>query len=98
MRFPIVFRRAAKAEFYEACEWYESKRLGLSLDFIFEIDYCLSLVSQNPHQYPFIHKDVRKVVVKRFPYCLYFRAENNRVVILAIFHIKRDPEIWRKRT
>jgi hypothetical protein len=45
MSLPITFHRSASAEFIEASAWYESKRLGLALEFMAEIDRCVSLAS-----------------------------------------------------
>ncbi len=48
MSLPITFHRAASAEFIEASAWYEGKRLGLALEFMAEIDRCVSLASEHP--------------------------------------------------
>jgi hypothetical protein len=48
MTLHIAFHRAASAEFIEATAWYDSKRLGLGLEFIAEIERCISLASINP--------------------------------------------------
>lgn len=97
MSLHIAFHRAASAEFIEASAWYESKRLGLAHDFIFEIERCLSLASENPFQFTIVRKDIRRVVANRFPYSVYFRAEEHRIVVLAVFHGSRDPAIWLDR-
>ena len=45
MSLPITFHRAASAEFIEASAWYETKRLGLALEFSasekFEVSQCV---------------------------------------------------------
>ena len=97
MSLPITFHRAASAEFIEASAWYEGKRLGLGLEFIAEIDRCVSLASKNPLQFVVVCEDIRRVVANRFPYSVYFRAEPHRVVVLAVFHGSRDPAIWLAR-
>lgn len=97
MSLPITFHRAASAEFIEASFWYESKRLGLALEFMTEIDLCVSLAAQHPFQYAIIREDIRRVVANRFPYSIYFRAEEHRIVVLAVFHGSRDPAIWLDR-
>ena len=86
MSLSIAFHRAASTEFIEASVWYESKRLGLAHEFIAEIDRCVSLASEHPLQYAVVHKDVRRVLANRFPYCVYFRAEKHRIVVLSVFH------------
>ena len=94
MSLPIAFHRAASAEFIEASAWYESKRAGLALEFMAEIDRCVSLASANPFQFAVVCEDIRRVVANRFPYSVYFRAEKHRIVVLAVFHGSRDPAIW----
>ena len=97
MSLPITFHRAASAEFIEASAWYESKRLGLALEFMAEIDRCKSLASKNPLRFAVVREDIRRVVANRFPYSIYFRAEEHRIVVLAVFHGSRDPAIWQSR-
>ena len=97
MSLSISFHRAAVAEFIEANAWYEGKRLGLALDFIAEIDRCVSLASKNLLQFAVVREDIRRIVANRFPYSVYFRAEKHRIVVLAVFHGSRDPAIWLAR-
>lgn len=97
MSLPVTFHRAASAEFIEASGWYEAKRVGLALEFIAEIDRCVSLASQHPLQFAVVHADVRRIVANRFPYSVYFRDEKHRIVVLAVFHGSRDPAIWQAR-
>jgi plasmid stabilization system protein ParE len=97
MSLSITFHRAASAEIIEASTWYESKRLGLALEFMAEIDRCVSLASEHPLQYAVVREDIRRVVAYRFPYSIYFRAEPHRIVVLAVFHSSRAPAIWSAR-
>ena len=98
MSLHVYFHRAASAEFIEASAWYETKRVGLALEFMAEIDRCVSLASEHPLQYAVVREDVRRIVANRFPYSVYFRAEQHRIVVLAVFHGSRDPAIWQVRT
>ena len=41
MSLPVAFHRAASAEFIEASVWYESKRFGLVIEFMAEIDLVI---------------------------------------------------------
>jgi hypothetical protein len=67
MRLPVAFHRAASAEIVEASAWYESKRLGLGVEFITDIDRCVLLASEQPLQYAAVREDIRRIVVHRFP-------------------------------
>ena len=97
MSLPVTFHRAASAEFIEAGAWYETKRVGLAIEFMAEIDRCVSLASEHPLQFAVVREDIRRVVANRFPYSVYFREEKNRIVVLAVFHGSRVPAIWQSR-
>jgi toxin ParE1/3/4 len=97
MSLLVTFHRAASAEFIEASAWYETKRVGLAIEFMAEIDRCLSLASEHSLQFAVVREDIRRVVANRFPYSIYFRAEKHRIVVLAVFHGSRAPAIWQSR-
>jgi plasmid stabilization system protein ParE len=40
------------------------------------------------------HGEVRRAVVSRFPYAVFYRIEPKRVVVLAVLHMARDPKVW----
>ena len=98
MTLPVAFRRAARAEFIEAAARYEVQRAGLGVEFIAEIERCVARAAEHPRLYAVIHNGMRRVTAERFPYNVYFRAEEQRVVILAVFHGSRNPAIWQRRS
>lgn len=93
----VIFRRLAREEFDAAGDWYERERIGLGRQFTAEIDHLLGRVVANPGLFPVVHRDIRKAVVRRFPYCLYFRVRGGRIVILAVMHAARRPDDWQGR-
>ncbi len=97
MTLVVTFRSAARSEFDEAALRYESNRVGLGADFIAAIDQVVSLAAAHPLRYPVIHRNIRRVRAKRFPYSVYYVAEARRVVILSVFHSSRSPLIWQQR-
>ena len=97
MSLAVSFLRAASVELVEASAWYESKQQGLVFEFMAEIERCISQAAANPLQFAVVRSDFRRVVARRFPYCVYFRAEPQRVVVLAVFHSSRNPSIWQDR-
>ena|SRR5229473_801088 len=97
MTLAVVFRHAARREFDEAALWYEERRPGLGVQFVLEINHAVYLAAENPERFPIMHRDVRCVRARRFPYSLFFRAESRRIVVLAVFHARRDPSIWQQR-
>lgn len=93
----VVFRKQARLEFDEAGDWYEKERPGLGLEFLAEIHLLIRRIAGNPEQFPMLYRDVRKAVARRFPYCIYFRERDQKIVVLAVFHSARNPATWQRR-
>jgi toxin ParE1/3/4 len=93
MSLAVTFHRTASTEFLEASSWYESKRSGLAVEFTAEIDRCVCLASEKPLQFAVVHKDIRRVIANRFPYGVYYRIEEQCIVVLAVFHSSRNPAL-----
>lgn len=98
MSLELIIRPEAEAEMAEAFDWYEQRVPGLGSDFILAIDAVLESIIRNPLQYPVVNKTVRRALLRRFPYEILFIAETSRMVVLAVFHAKRNPRHWQERT
>lgn len=97
MSLPLVIRRAASAEFHEAFDWYEQQRPGLGVEFAERVQAVFDSIAAMPEQHAIVYRDVRKALVKPYPYAIIYRIRNNQVVVLAVFHSKRNPSIWKSR-
>lgn len=97
MNLKVVFRRVARREFDEAALWYEARRTGLGAWLVSKIDQAVALAAESPQRFPTAHGDIRCVRARRFPYSVFFRVEVRRIVVLAVFHARRDPTIWQQR-
>ncbi len=97
MTFPIVLRPEARAEFDEAFDWYEQRRAGLGAEFAERVHAAFRQISVMPELHAVVHKDVRKALIRKFPYALFYRIRDGQIVVLAVFHVKCDPERWKSR-
>ena len=97
MTLKVVFRRAARAEFDVAALRYDVQRPGLGAEFVSEIHRAIDLAATYPERFPMKHADIRRTPARRFPYSVFYRVESERIVVLAIFHARRDPTIWQIR-
>lgn len=87
----IRFRPLARHELAEAVAWYEARRPGLGLELKDEVDAALSRVAETPGRFRRVRGEIRGVLLRRFPYALNFLAESDAIVVLAVFHVRRDP-------
>jgi len=93
----LVIRPEAEAELLQAIDWYERRGPGLGADLLRCVDACLERIRRHPEAYPVVHRSARMAIVRRFPYLVLYRALGDSISVIAIFHAKRDPIIWRKR-
>jgi len=95
---PPIFRPAAAADVEEAYRWYESQQAGLGEEFLEATGLVIESVMANPELFPIIHRQTRRVLLRRFPYGLYYRIVDDQIVIVACMHGRRDPRRWQSRT
>ena len=78
----------ARAEFDEAFDWYERQRAGLGVEFAEHVQAVFDTISARSEQHAPVHRDVRKALVRPFPFSVIYRIRSNRVIVLAVFHNK----------
>jgi toxin ParE1/3/4 len=93
----VEFRAEARAEIDDAFAWYERQSPGLGSDFLRAVEACAESISRRPDTWPLIYKNLRRRLLRRFPYSLIYRVDPDRVVVVACFHARRDPQRWRSR-
>jgi plasmid stabilization system protein ParE len=95
--YSVIFTQAARAELIEAQDWYEGAATGLGRRFRHAIDSLVVRMGDNPRQFPTVFKNVRRALLRRFPYSLLFLVEDDVLIVIACFHASRDPARWQKR-
>jgi toxin ParE1/3/4 len=96
--FTVVFTQAASAELIDAQDWYEGEASGLGRRFLLAVDAQLERITASPRQFPIVLKNVRRALLRRFPYSLFFVLEDETLLVIACFHASRDPSHWQRRT
>jgi plasmid stabilization system protein ParE len=76
----------------------EGEAQGLGRRFRQAIDVLTQRMNSNPRQFPVVFKNVRRALLRRFPYLLLFVVEDEILLVIACFHASRDPWQWQKRT
>ncbi|MEI6082393.1 MAG: type II toxin-antitoxin system RelE/ParE family toxin [Verrucomicrobiota bacterium] len=94
---PLIYHPAAEAELLEAVRFYEEKVPSLGLDFLEKIDLAITSIESDPERNRLIEKEVRRYLLPRFPFAIYYRMLPEYVRILAIKHHSRHPDYWRDR-
>ena len=93
----LVFRRQAEAELLDARDWYDDQRTELGGIFATEVDRALRGIVEAPLAYPRVQGEMRRALVRRFPYAIYFQTMPDEIVVLAVIHGRRHPRRWQSR-
>lgn len=98
MTFRYILSPFAEEDLDAIHEWYQQCDENVFKRFDKAISEKLTSILSNPHQNPIIHRDIRRAVMKKFPYSIFYQIIEDRIIILSVLHHKRNPRVWKKRT
>ena len=92
----VHFRPEAAAEVLETRDWYEQRQPGLGAAFRATLDRAIEKIAENPSHFRRVHGGTRRGLLDRFPYAVYFRLDDEDVIVLAV-HGRQHPRNWQTR-
>ena len=97
MKFHVEISPAADFEIADSIEWYEAQENGLGRRFESTLESIVELIRRNPKKFPKVDGEVRRTIVRRFPFIILFTVTDDIISIFSVFHTSRNPMIWRDR-
>lgn len=91
------FHPEAEAEFNGAIDYYEAREAALGYDFAVEVYAAIQRIVAYPRSWPVLEGDVRRCQTNRFPYGVLYAVEERQIFIVAVMHLRRDPDYWKHR-
>jgi toxin ParE1/3/4 len=88
---------AAFDDLESAYYWYEDQRPGLGAEFVLAVEAAIASVVAFPDAHAVVHRHVRRFLVERFPYGLFYRLDRDGVIVVACLHAARDPQLRQSR-
>jgi plasmid stabilization system protein ParE len=93
----VVFTAAADEEFEAARRWYEGERAGLGTQLVDEAARLPAVIASHPLRFRVVRSTLRRALVQRFPYAIYYRVVGDLVLVEGFLHGSRDPRVWTVR-
>ncbi len=93
----VIYHPDAEAELVEAAKFYEGRVPALGAQFLDAVDRAISVILAAPDRWNVVEKDVRRYLMPRFPYAIYYRVLADDLRVLAFKHHRRHPSYWRYR-
>jgi plasmid stabilization system protein ParE len=88
---------AAEEEYLSSIAFYIAESPRAAERFAAEVEEAIAEVLLAPERYPIYEANIRRKVLKTFPFSLYYFAEKEELVIVAIMHNNSRPKYWRSR-
>jgi plasmid stabilization system protein ParE len=93
----LIYHPAAETELVEAVRFYEERVPSLGSDFLDRIDTAIGSIKSDPERHRILEGDIRRYLLSRFPFAIYYRVLPDHLRVLAIKHHSRHPDYWRGR-
>ncbi len=93
----LVVRPQAAFEMDAAFAYYEQQRLGLGHDFLRAVDVVFATLREYPEMGPVIAPRIRRALLKRFQYGVFYVLRPTEIVILAVLDLRQSPRRWPRR-
>ncbi len=97
IQFKIVITPIAEQDIQIGRNWYELQKNELGNEFIEAIETTIHKIKSNPNLFSKIYLGIRRAMVKRFPFGIYYFVKDDIINIFAIVHFSRNPKIWKQR-
>ena len=93
----VAFHPEAEKELNEAIDYYKDIEPGLGYDFALEVYSSISRSVDLPKAWAVLEGDIRRSLVRRFPYGILYSEEKDGIFIVAVMNLHRAPGYWKKR-
>lgn len=98
MKFAIRRPRPVEEDQLAAALWYDVQQPGLGDDFLNDSEAVITALAGNPMLHSIRFADVRCVRLRRFKrYGVYYLVRGQEIILLALLHSSRDPQLLRDR-
>ncbi len=94
---PIDFLPEAEQEMIEAALYYQSLSSGLGDDYLDEVERAVRSITSSPQTWPILEGNLRRRLIKRFPFAVLYRIEQDKILMVAVAHLRKKPGYWKNR-
>jgi plasmid stabilization system protein ParE len=93
----VLLLAEAREDALEAFRWYEKERRGLGKVFRTSLNLSIQRIRRSPLASPVVYRDLRRALVDRFPYAVFYRIDSGVIMVVGVFHGHREPSAWQRR-
>ncbi len=88
----VPLKRRAVRDLRAARDWYNERATGVGTRFVLEFEAVIGEIESAPLAFQIIEGEVRRALLRRFPFSVYYVVEGTEVTVLAVLHFRQHPE------
>ncbi len=92
-----IFHPEALQEYGDAATYYDKISPELGNAFIESVENGINRIISRPEAWQIEEEDVRRHLIKRFPFGIFYTIERDHILIIAVMHMSRRPGYWKNR-
>jgi plasmid stabilization system protein ParE len=93
----VEFLSVSEAEFLDAVDYYNKQSEGLGFEFALEVEETIERIVLYPQAWTALSRRTRRCRTKRFPYALVYQVRKDFILVVAVMHMRKDPQSWKTR-
>jgi plasmid stabilization system protein ParE len=93
----LILLLQADHDIQTAFNRYEEFQAGRGEVFLQHLDAALTLVRQHPEIAQVYGGRYRRLLIRNFPYGIFYEVQPKRIVVGAIMDLRQDPETIRRK-
>lgn len=97
MSLPVVLLSGADQDLQAAFNPFEDFVEGLGAEFVAAVDAHFSHIAVFPRIAPPYEGGIRRQVMHRFPFGIFYEPQPSRILVFAILDLRQDEEQIRQR-
>jgi plasmid stabilization system protein ParE len=90
-------RKTARTEIAAALDWYWERSPAAARQFIEAINEAMQRIEEAPERHPIVRGHLRRVLLRRFPYGIYYKIYPSTISVVGVIHGHRHPDTWLSR-
>ncbi|MBL1281179.1 MAG: hypothetical protein COA33_012950 [Fluviicola sp.] len=97
MAYKLNTSTGAYLDIEKAIVYYKGIKSQLAENFLIELKATRKYIQKHPKKIQVRYANIRVAFLKRFPFGVHFRFENETVTIVSVFHTSQDDKKWKER-
>jgi len=91
MKHDLGFHPQVENDLLKIRKWYDARVPGLGSDFLSMFDAALDQITASPERHRKVYGEYRRILLRRFPYAIFYQVIAIRIVVFLVQHGARSP-------